>query len=64
MSSLKARTAAARAVPAMRPLADQLDQLRGAIMHVASQPDSADSRAALRALCAASMFVIDSGVTR
>lgn len=65
MSSLKARrAAAAHAIPTMRPLEDQLDQLRGALMHVASQPDSVDSRAALRSLCGAAMFTIDAAEKR
>ncbi len=65
MSSLTQRRAAvARAVPTMRPLEDQLDQIRGALIHVASQPDSPNSRAALRALCGAAMFTLDAASDR
>lgn len=61
MSSLMQRRAsAARSVPTMRSLTDQLDRLRGALIHVATQPDSPVSRAALRALCLSAAFVIDS----
>jgi hypothetical protein len=60
LSSLKARRAAARAIPVMRPVTEQLDMMRGALIHAASQPDSAESRAALRALALGTVFAIDS----
>jgi len=59
LSGLKARSAA-RATPVMRSLSEQLDMLRGAIIHAASQPDTADNRAALRALALATVFTVDS----
>lgn len=60
MSSLKARRAAVRAT--MRPISDQLALMRHALVRAATQPDSPENNAALRALCGATVFVIDAAV--
>lgn len=63
MSTLKARKRArvrvSVPVPAMRPIKDQLQMMRGALIAKAQQPDTSANRATLKALALATAFVID-----
>lgn len=61
MSSLSSRKRArvTAPTPMMRPINDQLQIMRGALIAKASQPDSASNRKELKALALATAFMID-----
>lgn len=63
MSTLTARRAVARALPTALHN-DSLSLLKRALVNAATEPDSGESRATLRALCAASLFLIDAAEKR
>lgn len=60
---MPARRAVARALPTALHN-DSLSLLKRALVNAATQPDSGESRATLRSLCAASLFALDAADAR